>query len=386
MNAYVPAAAAILASAFLISAVTVPFIRRWSLRAGFVDHPDQRKVHAAPMPLGGGVGIFLGVLLPTAAGTLAALAFRRGGLPNWVPDLLAQHLGGIVRVAPRLALVMGGGLVLVVMGLIDDRRGLPAGLRLAVQMAVAFVLWLAGLRITVFLGSSLLSALVTVLWITVVTNAFNFLDNMDGLSAGVAAITGAIFLAVAAAAGQFFVSALLLCLVGSLLGFLLYNFPPARIFMGDAGSTFIGYLLGVLTTVLTFYTGGGALFRVLAPLVILALPLYDLTSVVLIRLSEGRSPFKPDKRHFSHRLVALGLTPRQAVLTIYLVTFSLGVSATLLFTVSTAGAVTIFVQVLVMIAVIWILERAGGRRNNAADSLQSPRPPEEPNSPEDRRA
>jgi len=363
MSAYVPAAALILVSAFTVSAVLVSVVRRVSLRIGFVDRPAARKVHAAPMPLGGGVAIFLGVLLPAAAGVVAALILRGGGLSGRLPATLTQHIGGVLRVAPRVGLVLGGGLVLVVVGLIDDRRGLPAPLRLGIQMAVALLLWLAGIRITVSVGRHLFSAVVTVLWITVVTNAFNFLDNMDGLSAGVAAIAGSIFLAVAVGAGQFFVSALLLCLIGAVLGFLIHNFPPARIFMGDAGSTFIGYLLGVLTAMLTFYTEGGALFRVLAPVVILALPLYDFSSVVLIRLAEGRSPFKPDKRHFSHRLVALGLSPRQAVLTIYLITFSLGVSATLLFTVTVAGAVTVFIQVLVMIAVIWILERAGGKRN-----------------------
>jgi len=363
MSAYIPAGAVILCSAFAVSAILIPIIRRISLRTGFVDRPAARKVHAEPMPLGGGVAIFLGVLVPALAGVAVTLILKHVWQPDWLPHTLAQHIDGVMRVAPKLILIGIGGFVLVVMGLIDDRRPIPAFLKLAVQMAVALVLWLAGIRITVFVGSQFFSAAVTVLWITVVTNAFNFLDNMDGLSAGVAAIAGSIFLAVSVAAGQFFISASLLCLIGAVLGFLVYNFPPARIFMGDAGSTFIGYLLGALTAMLTFYTEGGGLFRVLAPLVILALPLYDFTSVVLIRLAEGRSPFQPDKRHFSHRLVALGLTPRQAVLTIYLVTFSLGVSATLLFAVGRAGAVTILVQVLVMIAVIWILERAGSKRN-----------------------
>ena len=366
MIPYVAVSAVIFVSSLVVSAVLVPIVRRVSLRAGFVDHPAERKVHRAPMPLGGGVAIFLGVLLPALAGVAVVLILHHGGVPAWLPAQLTDHIGGVLRVMPRLFLVMGGGLVLVVMGLLDDRRPIPAGLKLIVQLAVAFGLWLAGIRITVFVGSHAFSAVVTVLWITVVTNAFNFLDNMDGLSAGVAAISGAIFLAVAAAAGQFFVSASLLCLIGAVTGFLLYNFPPARIFMGDAGSTFIGYLLGVLTAMLTFYTAGGGLFRVLAPVVILALPLYDLTSVVLIRLSEGRSPFQPDKRHFSHRLAALGLSTRQVVLTIYLVTFSLGVSATFLFAVGPVGAVTVLVQVLAMIAVIWTLERAGGKRNGNA--------------------
>lgn len=368
MSPYVPVSALVFVSAFAVSALLVPVIRRISLAVGFVDHPDARKVHRSPMPLGGGVAIFLAVLLPAAAGIAAALVLSQGGRPSWLSPAIWQHVGGVLRVAPRMALVMGGGLVVLVIGLIDDRRPLPVALRLVIQMAVALVLWLAGVRVTVFVGSSVFSAVVTVLWITVVTNAFNFLDNMDGLSAGVAAISGAIFLAVAVGAGQFFVSTSLLCLIGGTLGFLIYNFPPARIFMGDAGSNFIGYLLGVLTAMLTFYAQGGTLFRVLAPLVILALPLYDFTSVVLIRLAHGESPFKADKRHFSHRLAALGLSTRQVVLTIYLVTFSLGVSATLLFSVTAAGAVTILVQVLVMIAVIWILERAGSRRNGKREN------------------
>jgi UDP-GlcNAc:undecaprenyl-phosphate GlcNAc-1-phosphate transferase len=369
MSAYVGIAAVIFAAGLGISAALVPVVRRVSVRLGFVDHPNPRKVHRAPMPLGGGVAIYLGVALPALAGLVAALALQNQPLPAGFPDRLRDYLGGIPRVGLSIAVVLGGGLVLMLMGLADDRRSLPWPLRLGIQMAVAFALWIVGVRITVFIGSPMVSAVITVLWITVITNAFNFLDNMDGLSAGVAAIVGSIFLAVAISAGQFFVAATLLCLIGSLVGFLLYNFPPARIFMGDAGSNFIGFLLGALTAMLNYYAPGQQLFGILAPLVILALPLYDFTSVVLIRLAAGQSPFKADQRHFSHRLVALGLTPRQAVLTIYLVTFSLGVSATLLPAATTVGAVTIFVQVLVMIAVIWILERAAARRNGLSKDI-----------------
>jgi len=355
--------------ALVVSLLCVPFARKLALKLGVVAkaHPD--KAATGPTPLLGGAAIYISfaatILIHLAL--LLALgesSFLQRIVPPKVLHQIQEVIPGVIKQSGQLLSILLGGLLIAVLGIIDDKRELRPVWKLVGQIVCSLVVILSGIRITVFIPGFLPSCLLTVLWIVALTNAFNFLDNMDGLSAGVAAISGAIFLAVAAEApAQFFVSALLLCLVGAVLGFLIYNFPPARIFMGDAGSTFIGYMLGVLTAMLTFYKAGGGLFRVLAPLVILALPLYDFTSVVLIRLSERRSPFKPDKRHFSHRLVALGLTPRQAVLTIYLVTFSLGVSATLLRAVRGVRAVTVFVQVLVVIAVIWILEHAGSKRN-----------------------
>jgi UDP-GlcNAc:undecaprenyl-phosphate GlcNAc-1-phosphate transferase len=211
------------------------------------------------------------------------------------------------------------------MGLIDDRRPLRATPKLLVMLTLAIVVSTAtGSRLLTLLdpyvGGAWLSYVVTVLWMVVITNAFNFLDNMDGLSGGVAAIASSFFLVAALVTGQWFIAATLALTAGALLGFLFFNFPwrgPATIFMGDAGSLVVGFLLAFLTVRTTYVaTDASAWYGVFMPLVVLAIPLYDFASVTVIRLSQGKSPFVGDLQHFSHRLVRRGLSRRAAVLVI----------------------------------------------------------------------
>jgi UDP-GlcNAc:undecaprenyl-phosphate GlcNAc-1-phosphate transferase len=189
-------------------------------------------------------------------------------------------------------------------------------------------------------------------------NAFNFLDNMDGASAGIAAIAGAILLTAAAFNGQVFVGGLALVFIGALLGFLAFNFPPASIFMGDAGSLVVGFFVALLTLRTTYYQQdqSGPWYPVLMPLVAMAVPLYDFTSVTLLRISQGKSPFVGDTQHFSHRLKRHGLSDRQTVLTLYLATLCTGLGATFLYQVNLAGAIFIFVQTVLIVAIIAIFE------------------------------
>jgi UDP-GlcNAc:undecaprenyl-phosphate GlcNAc-1-phosphate transferase len=201
----------------------------------------------------------------------------------------------------------------------------------------------------------------TVLWIVALTNAFNMLDNMDGLAASVGLIASLLFCSAQVAVGDLFVPAVLLVVAGALGGFLVHNRAPARLFMGDAGSNFLGFLLGTLTVVGTFTRERYSRCSVLAPLLVMAVPLYDMTSVVLIRLREGRSPFKADRRHFSHRLVARGLTPPQAVWTIDLVTLAGGLGALLLSRLDWPGAAVVLGQTACLLGVVAILEVAGSR-------------------------
>ncbi len=201
-------------------------------------------------------------------------------------------------------------------------------------MALASILVADGIHLTLFkpFDSLAISGPITVLWIVGLTNSFNFLDNMDGLAAGVGLIAASLFVAAQVEVEGRFVPAVLLVLVGALGGFLVHNRHPARLFMGDAGSNFLGFLLGTLTVVGTFTrpAQGYSPYGVLTPLLVMAVPLYDTTSVILIRIREGRSPFEADRRHFSHRLVDRGLTPPLAVRTIYLVTLAGGLGALLL--------------------------------------------------------
>jgi UDP-GlcNAc:undecaprenyl-phosphate GlcNAc-1-phosphate transferase len=257
----------------------------------------------------------------------------------------------------------------MLLGLADDRRGLDWRLRLGVQTAVALTLVCLGWRLSLFLDVPWLTGALSVLWIVGLVNSFNMLDNMDGLSAGVAAIAAAMLAVVMLTTPrpdnnqpQLFVAGLLLVIVGSLLGFLWHNRPPARLFMGDAGSYLVGYLLAMATLTATFAGGHLPKHAILAPLCVLAVPLYDTASVVWIRLRSGRSPFVGDKSHFSHRLVELGMTRPQAVLTIYLTTATCGLGALLLHQVDTAGAVVVLLLVACILLIVAILETVGRRR------------------------
>jgi UDP-GlcNAc:undecaprenyl-phosphate GlcNAc-1-phosphate transferase len=254
--------------------------------------------------------------------------------------------------------VVGGAVVLHIMGLIDDHRPLSASIKLLVQFAVALVLTAGfGVRAGQALGP-LPATVLTTLWIVGLTNAFNFMDNMDGLSAGVAALTSIILAVTAALAGQLFVPCLLLLVAGAVAGFLIYNFPPASVFMGDAGSLVVGYLLAVLTVLTTFYSPalGLAPFGVLVPIVVFAVPLYDMASVMVHRYRAGASVFRGDRRHFSRRLVKLGMSPTSAVLTIYLATTATSLSAILIPRLDWQWALLVFGQCIAVVAIIAILE------------------------------
>jgi UDP-GlcNAc:undecaprenyl-phosphate GlcNAc-1-phosphate transferase len=191
-----------------------------------------------------------------------------------------------------------------------------------------------------------------------IVNAFNFLDNMDGASAGIAVIVSCILFTAAALSGQVFVSGLALILIGTSLGFLVYNFPPAKIFMGDAGSLIVGFFLALLTLRTTYYHGAqsGGWYAVFMPLVVMAVPLYDFISVTVLRISQGKSPFVGDTQHFAHRLNRSGLTNTQTVLTLYLATLATGLGATFLYQVDLIGAILIFVQTVMVLSIIAILE------------------------------
>ncbi len=347
-------------------------VRRFGPRLGLVDRPGERKIHGRAMPTAGGLAIWAGVVVPFALGQI--VLWWLGNNPQVeLPEFIARHVSGLWQQTGRLWLLLGGGTALMLLGLADDRWGLDWRLRIAVQTVVAtgLVLVQPQWRVTLFIDAPLLTGALSVVWIVGLVNSINMLDNMDGLAAGVAAIAAATLAAVMLLAGdpatcqpQLFVGGLLLVVAGSLAGFLWHNRPPARLFMGDAGSYLVGYLLAMATLSATF-AGYDATFprhAILAPLCALAVPLYDTTSVVLIRLRAGRSPFVGDMSHFSHRLVDLGMTKPQAVLTIYLATATCGLGALLLHQVDTAGACVIVLLVICILALIAILEAAGRRK------------------------
>ncbi len=357
---------------FLIALMATYVVRANAGRFGLIDLPSERKVHTTPTPRGGGLAVWFGVMATFAAAQLVLWYVSKSSSgESLVPEFAKRHIGGAAAKAAELWILLTAGTGLMLLGLADDRRGLSWQFRLAVEVAVAAVcVWLVpNLRLTAFIPLPLVTEALSVVWIVVLINAFNMLDNMDGLSAGVAAIAATILAAVMLMSPdpltgqpQLFKAGLLLVVVGAVVGFLWHNRPPAAIFMGDSGAYFIGFMIAA-ATLLASYTGYSSPQRhaILAPILVMAVPLYDMATVIVIRLKSGKSPFAADKNHFSHRLVDLGLTKPQAVLTIYLTTATCGLGALLLHRVDATGAVLIILLIACVLGLIAILESTARR-------------------------
>jgi UDP-GlcNAc:undecaprenyl-phosphate GlcNAc-1-phosphate transferase len=348
---------------FGLSWLTTRLVRRVAPRVGFVDKPGGRKIHDNPKPLGGGIGILAGIGLPMITG----LVLLRTPMVHQIDRRVdPAYVSGAIEQTPLAVGLLATMGVMHALGLADDRRAMGPYTKLLIQLSAigAFVVVFDCRGLTVLDRYGLgrwPSVAVTVLWIGMVTNAFNFLDNMDGLSAGVAAVCTTAFLIAALSIQQWFVAATLALLLGSLLGFLWFNFPPATIFMGDSGSLLIGLVLGVMTVRTTYLPRGtpwsDGWWAVFAPVVVLAVPLYDLIVVSTIRLLRGKSPFVGDTNHFSHRLVARGMSRRTAVLCLYLISAATSVAAILLPHVTASFAPLIFVQTILILGVVGLLEQ-----------------------------
>ncbi len=356
MNA-IGVGAGLLVVSFVLGMLLTRLAKTVAPRFGLVDKPGGRKAHKAPTPMGGGVAIWLTTVSVLGIGALGLLAFR-----GQLPAGLAVHVSGLLSRGSELLLILALGTLIMIMGLIDDRVGLHWAPRLFIQFALATILVTQGVRITLFwpFHSPILCGALTVLWIVGLTNSFNFLDNMDGLAASVGLIAAVLFATAQAMVQSLFVPAVLIVLVGALAGFLVYNKYPATIFMGDAGSNFLGFMLGSLTVAGTFTRPeqGYSPYSVLSPLLVMAVPLYDTCSVVIIRIREGRSPFQADRRHFSHRLVDRGLNAPQAVMTIALVTLAGGLGVLLLPHLGAFGAFVVVAQTVCLLGLVAILEVA----------------------------
>ena len=306
-------ATASFAIAAVITSVVVPLVRSLGLHLGLTDQPDIRKQHSTPMVRLGGVAMVMGFCFSLA---------------------ITWGLGGFGLVAPAkdqlIWSTLAGALCFFLIGLADDLFALSPWPRLAGQVAIAFAMWTQGVRIgTIELpwlgeGSSLialpdlLSLAATVIWLVGITNAINWLDGLDGLAAGVAGIAAVGLVSVSFSLHQVAAGFLAAALAGCCLGFLPHNFNPARIFMGDGGSYFIGFTLAAISIVGP--AKGLTTVSLLLPLLILSLPLADMSAVIMGRLREGRSPFYPDRRHLHHRLLRAGFSHRKTVLLIYVFT------------------------------------------------------------------
>lgn len=286
---------------FLATVLLTPVSRWLAFRLGMVKAPGRsRDLHTRAMPLLGGLAILI-------AFALALLLFSRR---SWQTELTAILTG--------TALVGG-------IGLLDDRRALPWWLRLLVMAAATLALIAGEIQIRLF-HNHWIDIPLTILWVMTLVNALNFMDNMDGLSAGMAAISAAVITYIALGQGQYLVSALAASLTGSALGFLVFNFYPSSSFMGDMGAYVLGFVLAVSGIKLSF-SNQPLSISWMVPLFALALPLFDITLVVFTRLREGRSPFQGGRDHSSHRLLAAGLGQRQTLLTLYALAAAAGAVA-----------------------------------------------------------
>ena len=304
---------AALAAGALTSWLALPFWRRWCLRTGLIDHPGHRKIHQTPVPLAGGLAVLSGLLLPLLGAALV-LALWPGG-----QSLVGAFAHGMSQRAVQIGAIAAGAIGITLLGMLDDRHTMSAKKKFSGQLAVALLLVAADVRIDLFLPGVVLSYAVTVLWVLTVINAFNFMDNMNGLCAGLGAIGAFLFGVFAGAAGQYLVASLAFMMCGALLGFLPRNFPEAEAFLGDSGSHLVGYMLAVMAVLPHFYRPEQtSQLTVLAPLLVLAVPLLDMVWVVLWRLRKGKPFYVGDTNHLSHRLVRKGWSKRDAVLLIWL--------------------------------------------------------------------
>jgi UDP-GlcNAc:undecaprenyl-phosphate GlcNAc-1-phosphate transferase len=330
-----------------VSAALTPLVLRFALRRQLLDQPGERKVHVRAVPRLGGIAVSAAV-----ATALLTLPFIDTGA------------SGALASYPQHALGFGAGAVaIVLLGIFDDLRGANARLKFAVQGLVAIGMWLAGFRIEAIGGSlgleaplAALSLPITVLWIVGVVNAVNLIDGLDGLASGLSLIAAIAFFVVGVERNHVLVPLLMAAVAGALVGFLFFNFNPARIFLGDSGSLFLGFVVAV-ASIWTHMKGPMTATLGILPFLVLVVPLLDTTLAILRRLRRGQSPFSPDREHLHHRLMERGLSHRGAVLALYAVAGASAAAGGA--TLSGSGAVRT-IGVVVAAAVVVVLVRHVG--------------------------
>ncbi len=332
-------------TAFLITYLSVPFFRKMALALNIVDMPSNKKMHTMPTPLLGGLAIYLGVV--------GSFFFFADSFMSLAPIFICAT-------------------VILYMGTYDDIKGLSARLRLFIQILLALILMLNGIRIS-FLPQSIWGnigeILVTVIWIVGVTNAYNYLDGLDGLATGSAILNFFCFLVILYNTNQYALGLAISILIGSCLGFLPYNFfHKTRMFLGDAGSTFIGFCLACIA--IHGNWAGDNIVKLFIPILILGVPIFDMIFTTIMRIKEQKIKNLIEwlkyggKDHFHHYLVDLGLSQKGAVLFIYYITFSLGLSAIMVSNDSAVEGLMTILQSSIIFGVIGVLIVLGKKHHN----------------------
>ena len=327
--------------AFIVTFATTPLVRRFAYKIGAVDVPrDKRRVHKRPTPRIGGLAIIFGFLV-------AIISFN----DSWTKELVS--------------ILIGVG-ILGVLGIIDDCKELDAKLKFVVQIVAALVVVIFGdIRISVMSNPNVfsenpyiifpqwLSITVTVLWIVFMTNAVNFIDGLDGLAAGVSAIMSMSLVFIAITYHEYEIALLGIALMGACFGFLPFNFNPAKIFMGDTGSMFLGYMLSVLSVQGMFKSYAVISFAV--PIIMLGLPLFDALFAMLRRLLTGKNPMSADRGHLHHRLYDMGFSQKQTVFILYAISGVLGITSILLAEQRFLRAMLLLISVLIFLLIATML-------------------------------
>ena len=318
----------------MVSFLTTPVVKTFAYTVGAIDVPkDERRMHKVPIPRLGGLAIFIGFMV-------GILLF--------------------VRITPEMKSILLGAAIIVVLGVVDDIMALPALLKFVVQIIAALIPATHGVVIQAFSNPNVfsdnlywvlgwLSVPVTVLWIVAITNSVNLIDGLDGLANGVSAISATTMLVIALVTAQNQVAIALAALVGACVGFMPYNMNPAKMFMGDTGATFLGYILATMSIqgLFKYY----AVITFVVPFLILGLPIFDTTFAFIRRIAHGQSPMHADRGHIHHRLIDMGLNQKQAVATLYVISAILGLSAVVLTTSGEGRAMLLFL-VLCIVAVV----------------------------------
>ncbi len=326
-----------LLAALVISFLMTPVVKTFAYKVGAVDVPkDARRMHKVPIPRLGGLAIFIGFMVSVLI------------------------LGGVRGGNGQMQSILLGSVIIVVLGVVDDIMALPAMLKFVVQIAAALIPALNGVVIQAFSNPNIfsdslywvlgpLSVPFTVLWIVAITNAVNLIDGLDGLANGVSAISATTMLVIALLASEAQVAIVMAALVGACVGFMPYNLNPAKMFMGDTGATFLGYILATMSIqgLFKFY----AVISFAVPFLILGLPIFDTTFAFIRRLAHGQSPMHADRGHIHHRLIDMGLNQKQAVATLYVISAMLGLSAVVLTTGGEQKAMLFFATLCIVGAV-----------------------------------
>ena len=345
---------ALLSAAVLSFAVT-PLVKLLAQKVGAMDVPtDGRRMHHHPIPRMGGLAIFI--------------AFLASVLIFAYPEIDREIRG-----------ILLGAVIIVILGVLDDIITLHAGLKFVVQILAAVLVVLHGCRIEHFVGLHLadwLSYPVSVVWIVAITNAVNFIDGLDGLAAGVSAISAGAMLVVALLVGDFMSAVMLAAIVGACVGFIPYNFNPAKIFMGDTGSTFLGFMLSTISIYGLFKMYAIISFAV--PFLVLGLPIFDICFAVVRRVSHGQSPMHADRGHVHHRLIDMGFSQKQAVAISYMLSAILGMAAVVLTNDGETQALIFLAAVVVVGAIgFWVIFGHKPKEEKKQDAVPVPQKEEQ---------